>query len=208
MNSKRVGVFADVSNLYHCIQTTYKSKLNYKFLMDICKTKGEVFRAIAYGAYVGHEADAFQTYLESSGFTPKFKPAKKIRHGDDIIHKADWDVGIAMDIVKTIDRMDIIVLATADSDLVPVVEWAIERGVDVIIIGCNISHELKEVATEWREIDKEYFLFYLCDKSSLSNAFCCKENYQSTIPHYLQRESYLFLHPYTLQSNQQDLLDC
>lgn len=73
------------------------------------------------------------------------------------IAKADWDVGIAVDIMRIINRVDILVLGSADGDLAPVIEWAKEQQCKTIVCACNISRELREVADEIFEID-EFFL--------------------------------------------------
>ncbi len=68
--------------------------------------------------------------------------------------KADWDVGIAIDIVRLIQRVDTIILGSADSDLAPVVEYVREQGCRCVIYACNISKELREVANATIEIDE------------------------------------------------------
>lgn len=151
--SKRIGVFVDVSNIYYCVGKKFNQrKLDYRAYIDFIKDLGEVAHALAYGAQMNNEAAGFIHCIKGIGFEPKYKTPKDYHNRDNFKRKADWDVGIAIDIVRMIDRMDMIVLGTADGDLRPVVEWAKERGVDVIILACGISRELKDIATKYIEI--------------------------------------------------------
>jgi uncharacterized LabA/DUF88 family protein len=150
--AKRIGIFCDVSNLYYCIGKKFdKRKLDYRKYLAFAKDLGDVQHAIAYGAQLQNEASAFIHCLKNFGFEPKYKSPKDYHNKDNFKRKADWDVGIAIDIVKMIDRLDLIILGTADGDLTPVVDWAKERGVDVIVLACGISRELKDT-TKYIEI--------------------------------------------------------
>ena len=154
---KRIGIFADVSNLYYCVKKKYdKRKLAYKKYLEYVSGLGDVDCAIAYGCRVNDEAKGFIHCLKEIGFQTKFKTVKSY-HGDTgLRRKADWDVGIAMDMVKTIERFDLIVLGTADGDLGPAVEWCQHQGVDVLVLACGISKDLKESASEFVEIPESF----------------------------------------------------
>jgi len=150
---KRIGIFADVSNLYYCIGKHYGGKkLDYKKYYDFIVELGEIKLATAYGAQIGNESANFIYCLKQIGFTPKYKCPKSYNNDKELKRKADWDVGIAIDIVNTVDRLDIIVLGSADGDLCPVVEWAQLKGVKVIILACGISRDLKNLVSEYIEI--------------------------------------------------------
>ena len=148
---KTIGVFIDVSNLYFTIHTRYgdSKKLDYRKFLDYVKTFGEVQQAIAYGSQLTDEANSFICALERIGFTTKFKTVKTYADGN---RKADWDVGITMDVVQMIARLNRLVLGTADGDFEPLVSWARQTGCDVVVIGCGISKELRESATTCIEI--------------------------------------------------------
>jgi uncharacterized LabA/DUF88 family protein len=150
---KRIGVFVDVSNLYYCIGKKYEyRKLDYRKYLNFISDFGELVKVIAYGSQLSNEAAGFIHCLEKTGFQTKFKTVKTFNSENELRRKADWDVGIAMDIVNMIDRFDMVILGTADGDLEPVVDWAIRRGVDVVILACGISRDLKEKATKFIEI--------------------------------------------------------
>lgn len=154
---KRIGVFVDVSNIYYCARKKYDHrKLDYKKYLDFVRDFGELTKVIAYGSRVSNEAAGFIHCLEKTGFQTKFKTVKSFSNENEMRRKADWDVGIAMDIVSMIDRFDMIVLGTADGDLEPVVDWAIRRGVDVVVLACGISRDLKDRATKYIEIPESF----------------------------------------------------
>jgi len=151
--AKRIGVFVDVSNLYYCISKKYQDrKLDYAKYIAFIKELGDIQQAIAYGAQINNEAANFIYCLKQVGFHTKYKTPKSYSHQPNFKRKADWDVGIAIDIVNMIDRFDMIILGTADGDLVPAVDWAQQRGVDVVIFACGISRDLKNIARQFIEI--------------------------------------------------------
>lgn len=143
----KVALLVDVSNLYYCISHKYEGKkLNYKALLDFVREMGPVLRAKAYGSQINGGATGFITALEKVGYETAFKtPREYSTDSDRVKRKADWDVGIAMDMVNLSEQRDIdtIVLGTADGDMGPAVEACIQRGVKVIVIGCGISGTLK-----------------------------------------------------------------
>lgn len=142
---KRLGVFLDVGNLYYCIGKKYdKRKLDYRKYLAFLKEIGESVRATAYGCQMNNEATGFIHCLKAIGLQTKFKTVKT--------HRDDWDVGIAIDMVRMLDRVDTIILGSADSDLAPAVEYAVQAGVEVIVIACGISKDLKDAATDFIEI--------------------------------------------------------
>lgn len=153
--NNRVIVIADVSNLYYSIGSQFNgAKLNYSKLYDFCKGYGRIYRAIAYGAAIGSEADAFKAALIGIGFETRYKEPK-IYHQDNgtQYRKADWDVAMAMDLVRYVDCFDTAILCTADGDLTSCVEWLNFKGKFTTIIGSNISRDLKNTAYQWKEID-------------------------------------------------------
>lgn len=150
---KRIGIFADVSNLYYCIGMKYADrKLDYAAYLKFVKELGRLHVAYAYGAQLENEAMGFIHCLKNIGFTPKYKTPKTYRSSGQTKHKADWDVGIAIDIVMNVHNLDMIVLGSADGDLCPVVEWAQKHSTQVIILACGISKDLRDLADRAIEI--------------------------------------------------------
>jgi len=149
---KRIGLFVDVSNLYYTLKREYKRKLDYAKLKEFVEDMGEIQVMIAYGASKNGCAKKFIYKLDTLGYQTKFKEVKTFQNATSIRHKADQDVAIAVDMLNMCDRLDLIILVSADGDLLPAVETLMSKGINVLIIGCNISHDFKAVAREVIEI--------------------------------------------------------
>lgn len=143
----RVAILLDISNLYYTLRRHREDrKLDFEKFLEFVADFGPTRFMIAYGSKRGEEADRFIQYLRGIGFEPKYKDVKEYV-GESTIRKANWDVGIAMDVVERIDDYDTLILGTADGDMAPVVQWATQQGKRVIIFGCRISRELQAIAT-------------------------------------------------------------
>jgi uncharacterized LabA/DUF88 family protein len=151
--SKRVGIFMDVANLYGTIGARYGSrKLDYKAYYTYASDFGDVVMSNAYGSQMKDEATGFINCLRDIGFSPIYKKIKCYHNDDHIKHKADWDVGIAIDIVKAIANLDMVILGSADGDFQSLTKWILEQGKQVLILACGISKDLRETCTEAIEI--------------------------------------------------------
>lgn len=148
--AKAIGIFVDVSNLYYCISKKFTGrKLDYKKYKEFLKDYGEIAIINAYGAHLHNEARKFIHCLQQSGYDTKWKQPK-VYHNDsvslsEIRRKADWDVGITIDIINAVldNKIQRVILGTADGDLTSVVEWCKKRHIDVIIVATGISKDLK-----------------------------------------------------------------
>ena len=112
----RVGVFIDISNLYHRVRAEFKNKIDYEKYLDFVKLMGEVPVAKAYGSCIGNSSDLFIKALTKIGYTPVFKKTKEYKDGEGNV-----DSIMIVDIMKDIDKFDKLVLGSADSDFLPVV---------------------------------------------------------------------------------------
>ena len=149
---KRIGIFVDVSNYYYSIKAHFGKHLNYTKYLTFLEPFGTPTMMRAYGAQRGGEAKAFIAKLNELGFETFYKEPKIFRNRDGgVRRKADWDVGITVDILENLHNLDFIVLGTADSDLAPLVEYILKQGKQVIIFACGISKELSDL-TEALEI--------------------------------------------------------
>jgi len=152
---QRVGVFVDVQNLYYSARGLYKAKVNFKeILKESVKTR-KLIRAFAYviKADVKDESNFFDA-LENQGYEIRAKDLQTFIGGHK---KGDWDVGIAMDIVKLAPKLDVVVLVSGDGDYVPLVQYAQSAGcrVEAIAFGKSSSSKLKEAADEFTDLDKQ-----------------------------------------------------
>lgn len=163
--SKKIGLFIDVSNVYYCVSMRYNNgRLDYEKFLEVVKKKGDLYRAIAYGAQVQDEAIDFTTCLKKIGYDTKYKRPRERPNKD--LQRINWSVGIAMDIVRIINNLDIVVLASASSEMASLIEWIKEKGVRVIVFACGISKDLKDVADEYIEIREELLLDEILDEKN------------------------------------------
>lgn len=147
----RILLVADISNLYYCTLQKYSAKINFKSLLSFIASRcgGTITRAIAYGADMDNQASAFKNALKNLGFEIKYKAPNIYfnKEQDGSVserRKADWDVGMAMDVVSFMDDADIVVFATSDGDLLPCVTYAISHGKECFAIGTHVSSALRD----------------------------------------------------------------
>lgn len=153
----RIGVYVDTCNLYHCVRARFDGrKLDYSKYLKFLEPIGDIVITKAYGAQAQNEAKPFIIFLKKLGFETYWKGIKfydQNRQNNNA--KADWDVGIAMDIVRDVPNLDLVVLGTADSDLAPLVDWVQEQNTQVIILATKISRELQQSAHKCIEVTED-----------------------------------------------------
>lgn len=143
---KTVGVFADVGNLFYCISKKYDGKkLNYQRYLQRAVNGNRLYRAFAYGVQIENEATPFINCLKHYGYEPIYKKSHDNK-------RVNWSVGLSMDVVRCIERLDIVVLGTADPSLSHLISWVKEKGVECRILACGIPKDLKEVSNFYTEI--------------------------------------------------------
>ena len=111
---EKISVFVDVQNIYYTCRQAYQRNFDYnKFWANITHER-EVVSAFAYATDRGDEKQAqFQNILRAIGFTVKLKPVLKRLDGTT---KADWDVGIALDVFEEAEKCNTVILASGDGD--------------------------------------------------------------------------------------------
>lgn len=153
---QRVGVFVDVQNLYYSAKFIYKSKVNFKTILDEAVRGRNLIRAIAYviKADVKEEANFFDA-LKSFGYEVKAKDLQVFYGG---AKKGDWDIGIAMDTIELASKLDAVVLISGDGDFAPLVKHlkhALGCYVEVMAFGKSSSQKLIEEADNFIDLDKK-----------------------------------------------------
>jgi len=114
-----------VQNIYYTCRQAYQSNFDYnKFWANV--TRGRVVvSAFAYATDRGDEKQQqFQNILRAIGFTVLLKPMLQRKDGTT---KADWDVGIALDVYEAAAHCDTVVLASGDGDFAILLERIRER---------------------------------------------------------------------------------
>lgn len=147
---KTVGVYVDVSNLYYCVGKAFPGKkVDYQKYLDAAAGENAIYKAKAFGIQNNPDHIKFVACLKHLGYDPKFKKF------DPKNNRINSNMLIAVELFRTIDKLDVVVLGSADANLADLIYWAKDRGVDVHILACGISHYLKEAANGFTEITED-----------------------------------------------------
>jgi uncharacterized LabA/DUF88 family protein len=152
---QRITVLIDVQNLYHSAKNLYKSKVNFGEILKSAVDGRKLIRAFGYviSTKTGEEKPFFEA-LTKLGIETRVKELQEFYGG---MKKADWDVGISIDAVKTAQSVDVVSLVSGDGDFIPLVEYLKNQGkrVEVIAFGRSTSSKLKETADEFLDLEEK-----------------------------------------------------
>jgi len=158
---QRVEVLIDAQNLYHSAKHLYKAKVNFQEVLKQAVAGRKFIRAFCYvvRTKTGEEQPFFEA-LEKLGIETRVRDLQEWYGG---AKKADWDVGIVIDAIRTSPGLDVIVLVSGDGDFISLVEYLKNQGkrVEVMAFGRTTSSKLKEVADEFIDMDKQIDKFLL-----------------------------------------------
>ena len=150
---QRVEVLIDIQNLYHSAKNLYRAKVNYQEILKQAIAGRKFIRAFGYvvRTKTGEEAPFFDA-LTKLGIETRVRDLQEFYGG---AKKADWDVGIVIDAIRTASGLDVIVLCSGDGDFIALVEYLKNQGkrVEVMAFGKTTSAKLKEVADEFIDLD-------------------------------------------------------
>ncbi len=150
----RIGVFVDVSNMYHSAKNLYKSRVNFRELLKLATANRQLVRAIAYVVKSDTEEEkAFFDALEKAGYELKSKDLQIFPGG---MKKGDWDVAIAVDAISLSKQLDVVVLVSGDGDYEPLVEYLKFSGLIVEVVGFkrSTSSKLIDVANNFTDLEE------------------------------------------------------
>ncbi len=152
---QRVEILIDVQNLYHSAKNLFQARVNFKEVLKKAIAGRKLIRAFAYvvSTKTGEEKPFFDA-LTSLGIETRVRGLQEFYGGQK---KADWDVGIVIDAVRTAPGVDVIILCSGDGDFIPLVEYLKAQGkrVEVIAFERTTSSKLKEVADEFFDLAQE-----------------------------------------------------
>jgi len=156
---EKVGIFVDVQNIYYTCRQAYQGNFDYnKFWAEVTEDR-EVVCAYAYATDRGDQKQKqFQNILRAIGFEVKLKAVLKRLDGTA---KADWDVGIALDVFEESANCDTIVLASGDGDFGILLDRIKERfktNSDVYGVRSLTSNQLIGPASRFIPIDEKFIL--------------------------------------------------
>lgn len=163
----RIGVFIDIQNLYHSAKHLHGSRVNYRELLKHLTAGRHLIRTMAYVVTSDPQTGevAFFEALEKEGIELRNKELQTFSSG---AKKADWDVGMAVDIIRLAHGFDVVVIATGDGDFIPLVEYlqsGMGKIVEVAAFARTASGKLREQADKFIDIDSIPKIIFKTEKS-------------------------------------------
>lgn len=156
---EKISIFVDVQNIYYTCRQAYQSSFDYNKFWAKVTSNREVVSAFAYATDRGDEKQMqFQNILRAIGFTVKLKPMLQRLDGTA---KADWDVGIALDVYEEANHCDTVILASGDGDfdiLLQRIKKRFNTKVEVYGVTQLTSDSLIKEASQFIAIDKKLLL--------------------------------------------------
>lgn len=145
------GLFIDVSDLYHKLHRKYNQKLSF---VDF-KEAVNATLCFAYTPQRDGEASGFIGFLRANDFTVRVKRPYTIKVGEREIKRCSFGVELTLDVLREIDALDTIVLATSNPDFIPLVKVLRSMGKEVVIFACGIPYALSKAASDAVEIEAD-----------------------------------------------------
>lgn len=150
-----------MQNLYYSARNIYQARVKFNEVLNAAVAGRKLIRAIAYVVEANMpEEESFFEALEKAGFEVKRKELQTFAGGHQ---KGDWDVGIAMDIVKLMQKLDVVVLCSGDGDYAPLLEYLQMSGqfTETVAFGKSCSGKIKELTDFFIDLDdnpKKYLM--------------------------------------------------
>jgi uncharacterized LabA/DUF88 family protein len=130
---QRVGVFIDTQNMYYSARHLHSRKVDFNAVVERAVGDRRLFRQIAYVVTTkSGDERPFLEALERIGIELREKELKEYYSGQK---KADWDVGLTVDVIRMLDMLDVVVIVSGDGDYVPLVSYCKSRGRAVEVMG-------------------------------------------------------------------------
>jgi uncharacterized LabA/DUF88 family protein len=149
---KNVAVFVDVANIFYAAKAAGVD-IDYVTLLKSAGAGRDLVRAYA---YTGLDPDNenqrnFHDFLRRHGYKVVSKDIRK--YGDGKV-KANLDIELVVDMMKTARNLDIAIVVSGDGDFAPAIRAVQEMGVRVEVISFrgNTSSDLIDVADQFTEI--------------------------------------------------------
>ncbi|HJM38784.1 MAG TPA: NYN domain-containing protein [Planctomycetota bacterium] len=126
LKRQRVAVFIDVQNMYHSAKKTFGRNLSYSKMLRHCVGQRRLVRATAYVIErEGLDQASFLDHLRYCGMEVK---KREVIERVDGSRKAEWELGIAMDMLKIADKVDAIVAVSGNGVFSDVAEIIKAKG--------------------------------------------------------------------------------
>jgi uncharacterized LabA/DUF88 family protein len=123
LKRQNIAVFVDVQNMYHSAKKAFGSNLSYAHMLRACVRNRRLTRAFAYVIERdGLDQIGFTDHLRYCGF--EVRKREVIERGDGS-RKAEWELGMAMEMLRIADKVDVIVVVSGNgvfADVAPLIQ--------------------------------------------------------------------------------------
>lgn len=159
--NRRVGVFIDVQNMYYSARNLFNRKVNFPKIVQETTGDGQLVRALAYA--VTTETGDESPFLEALEKNNIEVIAKDLIEYDSGHKKANWDVGMAIDVVRMVDMLDVVVMVSGDGDFAPLADYVRGKGriFHVASFRESTSSELLEVTDVYTNLSEQPEIFLM-----------------------------------------------
>jgi uncharacterized LabA/DUF88 family protein len=150
--SKNVAVFVDVANIFYAAKAAGVD-IDYVTLLKASSAGRDLVRAYAYTGLDPENENQrnFHDFLRRHGYKVVSKDIRK--YGDGKV-KANLDIELVVDMMKTARNLDIAIVVSGDGDFAPAIRAVQEMGVRVEVVSFrgNTSSDLIDVADTFTDI--------------------------------------------------------
>jgi len=150
--SKNVAVFVDVANIFYAAKAAGVD-IDYVTLLKASSAGRDLVRAYAYTGLDPENENQrnFHDFLRRHGYKVVSKDIRK--YGDGKV-KANLDIELVVDMMKTARNLDIAIVVSGDGDFAPAIRAVQEQGVRVEVVSFrgNTSSDLMDVADQFTDI--------------------------------------------------------
>jgi uncharacterized LabA/DUF88 family protein len=150
--SKNVAVFVDVANIFYAAKAA-GADIDYVTLLKAAVAGRDFVRAYAYTGLDPENENQrnFHSFLARHGYKVVSKDIRK--YGDGKV-KANLDIELVVDMMKTARNLDVAIVVSGDGDFAPAIRAVQEMGVRVEVISFrgNTSSDLMDVADIFYDI--------------------------------------------------------
>lgn len=154
-------LMVDTQNLFYSVRDAYGagSRIDFKKLRDAARNKRrQKVKPIAYLAKYGDDnSTALETALRTLGYSVRVHGVKKDGQGN--YQKTNTDTYLAMDTIDTVfnePNVKTVVVASGDSDFIPLYDRLRKRGVRVEVVAFkdSLGNDVAQHVDEVRLLDE------------------------------------------------------
>lgn len=146
---QRIAVFLDERNIYWSMRDHYRNNVDFSSLLRLVVARRSLVMALAYTIYSDKSTHSIDDELREAGFDIRRKNLKVAPDGS---FKGDWDIGIGIDIIALMAKVNTVAIISGDGDYCELVRHIKHQG-----IRCEVYGFPETTAKELFYTAHEYF---------------------------------------------------